>query len=166
MMVGITVTGGPCPKTEDGTETDESRCPGATTALLAATLRGASHSSPRRRCCVLITTIDRLLDEYVYFTLAHLTRSVSYFYIANFIGSFSAGMLNVYVTDRIGVGMVSPDISNDNVPTTVSNAELGDDYRAAVPVHSVYPCQLFPTIPCLCLSLHPQRVSPAGKTTL
>jgi hypothetical protein len=31
---------------------------------------------------------------------------VSFFWIANFVGAFAAGMLNVYLTDRLGFGIV------------------------------------------------------------
>lgn len=39
-----------------------------------------------------------------------MTRSdgvVSFFWVANFVGAFTAGVLNVYVTDRLGFGIVS-----------------------------------------------------------
>lgn len=32
---------------------------------------------------------------------------MSYFWVANFIGAFAAGMSNVYLTDRLGFGLVS-----------------------------------------------------------
>jgi len=76
--------------------------------------------------------------------------TVSFFYIANFIGAFAAGMSNVYLTDRFGFGLVS-------APQYIGIASShfkGHTYGSDATVYGIRTGELRPAIPDLCVCLH------------